>query len=330
MIKLYRLMKKTIVLLALVISTSPLLTAQWNTVECNGSCTARSENGFVAHQGALYLIGGRGIKPIEKYSIQNNTWSELMTPPLEMHHITPVSVSEKIYVVGGLTGQYPTEQPLSHVYAYSPANDTWEELMEIPENRRRGGAGVTVYKGKIYLINGIINGHTSGTSNMFDVYDPSNNTWQELPDAPNIRDHSGAAVVNDLLIAIGGRNTSYHEPDNFTAFFRKVISEVDYYDFTTGSWSTFLNPLPAPSAGAGVVELNKKVYYIGGETAEIKAFDKVYSFDPLAGSWLKKPFLVRGRHGTNAVVHNDAIYIAAGCGNRGGSPELNSIEMYRE
>ena len=229
-----------------------------------------------------------------------------------------------------MTGNYPKELPLTHVYSFDPASDTWEKLLEIPKDRRRGGAGVTVYKGKIYIVNGITYGHTSGTCSLFDVYDPSDNSWTILPDAPHIRDHSGAAIFNDKLIAIGGRNTSYHEENNFTAFFATVKSEVDYYDFKTGKWSTYSSPVPAPSAGAGVVTWKNKVYFIGGETGEPLANNQVYAFDPSSETWTKKPFLNRGRHGTNAVVSKGAIYIAAGCGNRGGSPELNSIEMYKE
>ncbi|MDQ3291311.1 MAG: choice-of-anchor D domain-containing protein, partial [Bacteroidota bacterium] len=38
--------------------------------------------------------------------------------------------------------------------------------------------------------------------------------------------------------------------------------------------------------------------------------------------------LKQGRHGTQAIVSNNNIYIAAGCGNRGGTPELNTQEAF--
>ena len=69
---------------------------------------------------------------------------------------------------------------------------------------------------------------------------------------------------------------------------------------------------------------------MGGETGDKLAYNQVYAFDPTQQTWEKKPFLVQGRHGTNAVVNYGKIYIAAGCANRGGSPELNSIEVYIE
>ena len=322
-------MNKIVILLLLFTTLIRAQDHQWEMINAEGSCTARHECGFVAHKSELYLIGGRGIKPIEKYSISDNEWASFKEIPLEIHHLTPVSFGDKIYVVGGLTGQYPIEQPLTHVYAYDPKSDNWEKLIEIPKDRRRGGGGVAVYKDKIYLINGITNGHTSGTCAMFDVYDPINDTWSTLPDAPHIRDHSNAVVINNILIALGGRNTSYHKPDNFTAFFDKVSEDIDYYDFKNKTWNTYQSKTPAPAAGSGAVVFKKQLYFIGGETGEKVANNQTYAFDPKKDSWMKKLPLKVGRHGTNAVLWDGHIYIAAGSGNQGGGPELNSIEVYK-
>lgn len=301
---------------------------KWQTINTESSCTVRHECGFVSHKGHLYLIGGRGIKPIDRYNISNNHWSSMQKTPFEMSHITPVSVNNNIYIVTGFTGSYPKEDALTHVYTYTPEDEKWTSVLEIPIERRRGAAGITVHNNKIYIVNGITNGHTDGTSNMFDVYDPIENTWSILPNAPNNRDHSATAVINNTLISIGGRNTSYHEPSNFEAFFSKTIDAIDYFNFDTNKWETYKIKLPNPAAGAGVAILNKELYFIGGETDNKIANNKVYAFNTETKQWTKKPFLNTGRHGTNAVVYNNKIYIASGSGNKGGGPELNSIEVY--
>lgn len=323
-------MKTLISIFAMLVGFSSTTFSQWTTLSPSGSCTARHECGFVAHGDDLYLVGGRGIKPVEKYSIKENSWTAMIPTPLEMNHITPVSFDGKIYVVGGLVGKYPKEQPLTHVYIFDPKSNSWTKDIEIPENRRRGGAGVTIYNDKIYIVNGITLGHTSGTCAMFDVYDPKDKTWKSLPDAPSIRDHSSAVIVKGKLIALGGRNTSYHKPDNFAAFFATTTSQVDYFDFKTEKWNTYKSELPAPGAGGGAVTLKGKVYFVGGETGEKPANNHMYAFDPKKDIWTKKSFLNRGRHGTNAVLSKGKIYMAAGSGNRGGGPELNSIEVYSE
>ncbi|MFY0652616.1 MAG: galactose oxidase [Cyclobacteriaceae bacterium] len=322
-------MKNFLILVFAVLLATPVF-SQWRTIRTRNQCSARHECGFVEHKKDLYLVGGRRIHPVEKFTVADSAWAQLAETPLEMHHITPVSVNDKIYVVGGLTGKYPKEPPLSHVYAFDPKTNTWVKVFEIPEDRRRGGAGVTVYKGQIYIVNGITLGHTSGTCAMFDVYDPEANTWTKLPDAPTIRDHSSAVVLGGKLIALGGRNTSYHEEGKFSAFFSTVRTTVDYFDFKTQKWDTYKSEVPAPSAGAGAVAFKGKVYFVGGETGEKPANHHMYAFNPKKDEWVKKSYLNRGRHGTNAVLRSGKIYIAAGSGNRGGGPELTSIEVYTE
>jgi len=301
---------------------------KWETIEAKGSCTARHECGFVEHKDALYLIGGRGYKAVDKFTVETNTWTTLNQPPIEMNHITPVSVQGSIYIVSGLTGNYPKETPLTHVYKFDPESDTWETVFEIPEDRRRGGAGVTVFNNKIYIVNGIFDGHTSGTSALFDVYNPNTNQWKVLPDAPTKRDHSSAAMLNNLLIALGGRNTSYHEPNNFQAFFKTVINTIDYFNFETQKWYTFETKLPNPAGGGCVVVLDEELYFFGGETEQKEASKTMFSFNLKTKTWTQKPSLNTGRHGTNAVQLKNNIYIASGSGNQGGGPELTSIEIY--
>ena len=78
--------------------------------------------------------------------------------------------------------------------------------------------------GKIYLAYGIMDGHTSGTVAWFDEFDPAIGEWTELPDTPRARDHFSAVVSDGQLDLVGGRNTSYHEPDYFTAFLDEVVA----------------------------------------------------------------------------------------------------------
>ena len=300
----------------------------WTTLEPVGECTARHESGLACNSEGIYLIGGRGVKPVEHYNPLTNKWKAMYAPPMEMHHITPVTLGNRIYIVGGLMGEYPNEQPLEYIFLFDPIKNYWDPIFTIPKERRRGGAGVAVHNGLIYIVNGITNGHTSGTTNMFDSFDPKQSQWTILADAPNKRDHSVAGILDNKLVALGGRNTSYHEPDNFEAFFSKTIKAVDVYDFESKKWTTMDDAIPTPSAGAGACVYHDELYYIGGETGELAASNKVYSFNLSKKRWTQRPSLSTGRHGTNAVVHDDKIYIAAGSGNQGGGPELSSIEVY--
>lgn len=300
---------------------------RWTTLNCTGSPTGRHETAFVDVEGKFYLIGGRESLKIDQFDPETLVWKKMnvMTPLI--HHFQPVILDQKVYMLGAMTGNYPTETALPRIQIYDPKKDLWTEGATIPEARSRGSAGTAIYNGKIYLAGGIINGHTSGTVAWFDEYDPATDTWRSLQDAPHIRDHFFAIVVEDKFFCIGGRNTSHHEP-TFDAFFGAVNLEIDCYDFKKGTWST-LGPqanLPVGSAAAGTVYLAGRIIYFGGETAR-DALNATRAFDPRAETWADLAALQQGRHGTQAVVFENRIYVASGSPNRGGG-HVESIEMF--
>ena len=298
----------------------------WQTLETTGQPTARHETTLVNHDGKFYLIGGRESRQIDRFDPLTKTWETMgVTTPL-IHHFQSVVWDDKIYMVGAMTGDYPTEPPMERVQLYDPRSDTWTEGDPIPEDRRRGGAGTAVYNGKIYIACGITLGHTSGTNNWFDEYDPATGTWTRLPDAPHIRDHFHAVVHDDKFYCIGGRNTSFHEP-KFGAFFGATETAVDVYDFKTGTWSTLQDaPLPIGTAAGGVAVIDDTIVYFGGETAET-AVGTTWALNTKTSRWTRLANMQQGRHGSQAVVFDGRIYIACGSPKRGGG-QLSSVEMF--
>lgn len=296
----------------------------WTIEPSNNDPTLRHENAYVEAGGLFYLIGGRGNKPLEIYDPISQSWSTGTAPPIEMHHFQAVSYDGDIYVMGGFTGDYPNETPLTNVYIYEPDNDTWVTGPAIPVDRRRGSAGVAIYQDQIYMVCGIQNGHVDGWVPWLDKFDPGTGTWAILTDAPRARDHFQAGIVGDKLYVVAGRRTGQ------TTVFTPTVGEVDVYDFTTGSWST--QPasanIPTERAGATTVVANGTVIVIGGETGGSKlAHNETEAFDPNTNSWNTLDPLNVGRHGTQALVYHGKIYIVSGSGNRGGSPELTSQEF---
>ncbi|UZR97014.1 Kelch repeat-containing protein [Chondrinema litorale] len=309
-------------------STSQLIAqTSWEQVKTENEPSKRHENAFVKVGTKFYLLGGRGMKPVEIYDPATATWSEGQMPPVEMSHFQSVAYHGMIYVMGGLQSGWPSETPLSHIYIYDTVEDLWVVGPEIPKDRQRGAAGVFVYEDKIYMVCGIINGHTSGWVSWFDVYDPKTNTWSKLPNAPRARDHFQAAVVGDQLVVTGGRKSGYQGQG-----FEATIAETDMYDFSTGKWITLPSSsgdIPTQRAGCTAVVVGDEVIVIGGESgSQEKAHSEVEVFNAKTKKWRKLPSLNTGRHGTQVIYSEGNLYIAAGCGNRGGAPELNSFETY--
>jgi N-acetylneuraminic acid mutarotase len=299
----------------------------WQILKTKNKADARAECGFATVNGKLYLIGGDNpAMPVQVLDPSTLTWSKKAMAPVIMHHFEPVVAGDKVYVLDAFADRnYPNQIPLANVYSYDTQKDVWNKEAAIPADRRRGGAGAAAYKGKLYIVNGIQHGHSSGTTNMFDEYDPTTQRWTALPDAPHIRDHSQATVVGDKLYAVGGRNTSLHDADNFMSFFDKVVLEVDCYDFKTGKWTTLNARLPMGSGGGTLVNFNNKLYYMGGERATATTPNRpqkdVYCLDPAnPQKWMPVANLNLARNGTSATVLNGKIYLAGGSGGGPGGP----------
>ena len=179
-----------------------------------------------------------------------------------------------------------------------------------------------MYDGKIYLVGGNNQGHNGGARPWFDEYDPATGAWTVLPDAPRPRDHFLAVVVGNRLVLAGGRATTQPNP------FVGTIPEVDVFDFTTGTWSTAVAPLPTARAGTMAASVGRYAVIIGGESgSQVAAHDEVDAFDAIAERWTALPSLVDGRHSGGIALLDGVIHVASGSGNRGGSPELPTLEL---
>jgi N-acetylneuraminic acid mutarotase len=306
---------------------------KWSLVKTINTAPNCSECGLAAVNGKLYLIGGDGGGPraVESFDPNTLTWTKLAEAPVLMHHFQAVGYHDKIFVLDAFSnGGFPDQVPMANVYSFDTRNNTWEMGGEIPAGRRRAGAGAVEYKGKLYLVAGIQHGHSRGTTNMFDSYDPETKTWASLPDAPHIRDHCSATVIKDKLYVVGGRNTSYRDPENKIPFFAMTMLDVDVYDFETGKWSTLSARLPLGSGGGAVVNLDNVLYYMGGERAtatERNAPRKnTFYLDPsTANQWMETDSLNKARNGMPATVLNNKIYVAGGSGGGpGGPPPANN------
>ena len=299
---------------------------EWEILTTENTCTSRHENSLAAVKGKLILLGGRGVKPVESFDPKTNRWTRLVESPIEMHHFQAVTFNNEVWVLGAFTGGYPHETPIPNIYIFNPGKKHWRIGPEIPADRRRGAAGVFVYKNKVYIVCGIQDGHWDGHVSWLDEYDPKTGQWKKLADAPHVRDHVQAVVINDKVHISGGRRSTARTGQVLNT----TESAVDVYDFKTGEWTTLAesNNLPTLRAGNASVVLGKKVIVIGGESGEqVPAHSEVEAFNTTTMKWESLPDLKQGRHGTGAVIVNGKIYIAAGSGNRGGGPELNSIEV---
>jgi hypothetical protein len=282
--------------------------------------TGRHESGAVALNDKIYLLGGRGNRPVDVYDRAANKWYQLGNLPMEMHHFQPVALNGKIYVIGAMTCCFPNESTIDNVWIMDATTGDWEAGAAIPADRRRGSAAAVVYNDRIYIVGGNTRGHSGGAVAWFDEFDPATGNWRALADAPNARDHAGAAIVAGRLVISSGRRTS--QPDTFG----NTVAATDVYDFANGKWSA-ASAIPTQRGGAMFAAIGNEYLVIGGESnTHFNAHAEVEAFDVTSGSWRRLPSLLTGRHSGGAAVLSDGVHVVAGASNRGGGSEISSHE----
>jgi N-acetylneuraminic acid mutarotase len=299
-------------------SAAPVL--QWSKGQFSGQPAARHESAAAVVDGKLYLIGGRGDRPLDILDLASGQWRTGAKAPLEINHTQAVVFGGRIYVIGAFNGPFPQENIVPRVLIYDPVGDRWSVGPGLPDGRHRGGAGVVVHNDYIYLVGGNRLGHNSGFVPWLDRFDPKTQTWTSLADAPRPRDHFHAAVLDGKIYAAGGRRSSADQKQPLAL----TIPEMDIYDIAANRWTTAEAPIPTPRAGVSVVTIGKLVVVMGGESGvQVPGHAEVEAYDPATGRWTALTALPVGRHGMQAVKVGDHVHVLAGSGNRGGGPELN-------
>ena len=303
----------------------------WNDKDENENYTARHECSLVQAGEKFYLMGGReNGKTIDIYDYKTDTWSQLIdSPPVEFNHFQATEYQGLIWVIGAFTdNDFPNETPASYVWAFDPANEEWIQGPEIPEARRRGSTGLVVYNNKFYISGGNQIGHNGGYVAWFDEYDPATGIWTALDDAPRARDHFNAAIIDDKMYMAGGRLSG---GDGGT--FAPTISEVDVYNFSNSTWSTLPanQNIPTPRAAPAVASFNGKLIIAGGEvenqlvdgTLTTDALAITEQYDPITETWNRLPDLNHKRHGTQAIVSGNGVFVLAGSDKKGAGNQKN-------
>jgi N-acetylneuraminic acid mutarotase len=197
------------------------------------------------------------------------------------------------YVYGGHVGKthgYSTESVTGKFRRLNLADPAkgWEEL---PAGPGLQGLTVVAHGGKVYRLGGMQPRNKPGekADNVSvagcAAFDPKTNTWSSLPDLPAGRSSFDAAVVGDVIVAIGGWEM------------RGAGNESDWHDTallldlskSPPKWESVKQPFMRRALTVAAVE--GKVYAVGGLTDEGELELSVDVFDPKARTWAKGPDL---------------------------------------
>ena len=143
--------------------------------------------------GKIYRIAGRGMGTdfhVEAYNIATNSWSMVANFPGADQMLMATALEGYVYAGGGNT---------VGCYRYDPITNVWTPIASLPAIRSL--AASDVYNGRWVLAGGDV---TFVPSNTVIAWDPSTNTWNDLPNMLQARDLLAGATAGQSFYAIAG------------------------------------------------------------------------------------------------------------------------------
>ncbi|RPG79022.1 MAG: hypothetical protein CBC77_003740 [Euryarchaeota archaeon TMED117] len=146
---------------------------------------------------------------IQVYDISTDTWTT--TPPAmpatkEVGNFGMASIGTKIYIAGGVQNASANDVT-DRLLEYDTVAGTWTELANM--SYKRFAFPLVEYHGKLYAFGGLEGAYSwSGqpVHNTSEVYDPSTDTWTNLPNMSFHMFGMAASVHNDEIVLIGGHD----------------------------------------------------------------------------------------------------------------------------
>ena len=155
-----------------------------------------------------------------EYDISSDNWTQKSDIiGLNRHHPYYFGIGNYAYVGfghGSISG--PGSNPSSNSYIYNdfyrydPSNDSWLQLSNFQSEARVAGTQFS-YEGKGYILSGDGDDHNPLSYGEFWQYDPSNDSWMQLPDHPGDAIWApGSFVIGCDAFFLLGQNNNYNNP----------------------------------------------------------------------------------------------------------------------
>jgi hypothetical protein len=272
----------------------------------------RQEVAVAALGPALYVVGGldgdeRLLTRVEVFDTTTRRWQPGVDLPVPVSHANLAAVDGRLYLLGFLGRRFV---PDGRGFVFDPATARWSPGPALPPGRVRGGAGVVVEGGRIYLLGGYA---VRGVV-FADVLDPATGTWSVLPDLPAGRDHPAAARIGGEVFVTGGTAGTPEE----------VLSTSWGLDGPVGVWRA-RGPLGVPRGVGASATLGDRLYVFGGEglgpgAAPGGVYDAVEVYDPGTDAFTRLDPLPTPLRGLGAGAVGPAIYLFGGATALGTAP----------
>lgn len=206
--------------------------------------------------GSLIVIGGnRGSTgnnlvtgSIERYDPTTDTWTEvasLETP--RQNHTSVQLLNGKILIMGGYTGGITANCEL-----FDPATNTVSSAAPMHHNRHDHHS-ILLDDGKVLTAGGRDGGSASTYLRTAELYDPATDTWQDVGNMEQARDHGSLVRFEDgTVLTTGGRKSQ-----------SEIAPGAEVFNIAAETWET-IEPLHVPRTWPGAVLMPNNRYLITG------------------------------------------------------------------
>ena len=155
---------------------------------------------MVAHDGRLFVVGGRGPSSRVLIYAPDKGWSLGAEMPRPRDHLSVVVVNGRIWAIGGRD-----PRSLTRVDIYDPATDSWRPGPELPSPT--SGAAEGVIDGVIFIYGGEEPSFLDGAINdrhwMLDTRGGAQ-SWKPAPRPPLTVHGTSGAVLQGTMVIAGG------------------------------------------------------------------------------------------------------------------------------
>tara|TARA_B100001057_G_scaffold338826_1_gene339570 strand:- start:1532 stop:3268 length:1737 start_codon:yes stop_codon:yes gene_type:complete len=155
-----------------------------------------------------------------EYDIIGDSWSQKSDIiGYNRHHPFYFGIGDYAYVGFGHGSTFgPGSNPNSNnyiyndFYRYNPQNNSWTQLSNFPSEARVAGTQFS-YEGKGYVLSGDGDDHNPLSYGEFWQYDPTNDSWTQLPSHPGDAIWApGSFVIGCDAYFLLGENNNYNNP----------------------------------------------------------------------------------------------------------------------
>jgi len=159
----------------------------------------------------------------------------------------------------------------------------------------REGLAAAVLGGRLYALGGVSSIRANDSLKTVECYDAEKNVWETVADMSTERWGGTAAVLDDKLFVMGGRNAR-----------QLNLASVEYYERASNEWKQ-VAPMNKGRYGHAAAVWNGRLYVMGGAGAG----SSVESYDTERDEWVLES---SGNEATEEEVEVEAEAEAGGEG----------------